>query len=167
MSWAGCASIGSTGCIRRTLNSPSALAPPLNAATATGAMAPAKATARRTTAGRTPGAGEGDGATHSGGRQAGRGAARFHHDSFQRALPQLADDEPHEEVLLLGSGTREQLAEQARALAPGAFALHLPDRGEGRVDLGQRRRVRWRGFGTCRPQRGKADRELPLADVTA
>jgi len=43
--------------------------------------------------------------------QRGRGGNRLDHDAFQRALAQLADEQAHEEVLLLGRGAHEELAQ--------------------------------------------------------
>jgi hypothetical protein len=40
------------------------------------------------------------------------------------ALPQFADDQAHEEILLVRRRPQEQLAQQRGALLGGAFALH-------------------------------------------
>ena len=80
-------------------------------------------------------AGEQDGRAHGRQRHAGGLRHRVGDDAGLRALPQLAADEPCEQVLLRRGGPREQLAQQSPARGGGAGARHLAERREGGVDL--------------------------------
>jgi hypothetical protein len=70
-------------------------------------------------------------APNDGGRHAGSGRNGVDHQAFERALPQLADQEPREEVGLARRRACEKLGQQRR-LAPGrsraARRRDLPER---------------------------------------
>ena len=67
---------------------------------------------------------------------------RVEHHAFERALPQLADDQPREEVLLVGAarGRRARRAARARAAAE-PLPLVRAQALERRVDFGERQRL--------------------------
>ena len=84
MSVAGCASIGWIGCSSVSRNVASPSLPDVSAAVATAPRSPASISARRTSIG----------------RDVGRLRDRVGHQRLQRSLPELAGQEPCEELLL-------------------------------------------------------------------
>ena len=92
------ASIGPTGCPTRSVNSDSAVSPPVRAAAATAGRSPPSIAARRTVAaGSARGLGDGVG-----------------HHPGERALPQLAAEEPAQERLLGLRCRGEQVRDEPR-----------------------------------------------------
>ena len=96
----------------------------------------------------------------------GRSGDCIEHDAFERALPQLADQQPDQEFLLVARRTSEQGLQRLRA--PGRRARTAQRRHvcDAAVDLVDRQRCR-----VCRPARlaglaqGRvADAEAPLRD---
>ena len=69
---------------------------------------------------------------------------RFDHQTFERALAQLADQETRQKFLLARRGAREELGEQTRALSRRSTAAGAGDLVERRIDLGQRETGRYR-----------------------
>ena len=126
----------------------SASLPPASAAAATAPSEPRSIIARRTSATGTEAA-PGD---------------RVGHHPFQRALPQLAGQQPEQEPLLGPGGPAEQLTDQRLARRRRPLPGHRPDRGERRVHLGQGQRGRSRGREPA-PQRRPADPDLPLRQL--
>ena len=117
---AGCASIGSTGCISRIGER----------------VERPRAAVERRARDRRDAAGEGRRAAHVRRRQAGRRGDRLEHHALERALAQLADDQPQQEVLLFRRGLLEQLLQQrlrVRAAAP--LPLRALESCEGAVDV--------------------------------
>jgi hypothetical protein len=93
--------------------------PSASAAWATGAREPVSITARRTSA-------TGSSAGHS-----------LDHQSFERALAQLADDEPQQELLLGPGGAGEERAQQTQAFGRRAGTALAHDLAQRVIDLGQ------------------------------
>ncbi len=93
------------------------------------------AAAERSCGDRRDGAGEGDRTAHLSRRQLRCGGDGFHHDSFERTLAQLTDDQPHQKILLVCRGSLEQLAQERSAPLGGAFTLHALELLESRVDI--------------------------------
>ena len=148
---AGCASIGSTGCISRMENCRAQSLPPLSAARATCGMPPAWR----------------GGAPHFGRGQSGSRGDRLQHHAFERALAQFTDDQAQQEVLLLGRGLFEQLVQLGLAGRGGALALDRLQALESVIDiLHGKARVR-RGMPIAALQGRIAQRQLALADVAA
>ena len=132
----------------RSRNSASAAAPPVSAAAATGPTAPRSIAARRTSAGGT-----------LGGRRHG-----VEHHALERSLPQLAGEQPAQQ-LLLAAVARPNSAGQPAPARPASPALRAPAMVvERRVDLadGQRRLGRRRRQVA---QRGPADAGAPLRQL--
>jgi len=171
MSSAGCASIGSTGCMSCTENCASAVAPPESAAAAT----------------RRDGAGEGDRAAHVGRRQVGRRGDRLDHDPSRAPWPQLADLPPADvrrAVAFAGASRRSPaaaLSGGATALAQfsvqthaaGAADARAAGRGHGR-GARRSRTAAWSSEARRRPRAGAQERRRRAAstrgnlnDVTA
>jgi len=90
------------------------------------------------------------------------------HDPFERALAQLAEQQPREKILLGRGRSREKLREQARPLGGGTFSLDLREACERFVDLREREPGRAGGRRGERVfQRRVADADLALSRVAA
>ncbi len=74
-------------------------------------------------------------AAHVGRRPVGRARHRFHQQPLERALAQLARDQPAEEALLLRRESQQQLAQQPLPPLRRAFAGRARDRIEDRMHL--------------------------------
>lgn len=65
---------------------------------------------------------------------------RLDHHTFERALPQLAKDEPDEELLLLPRRPRQEIVELAAFLFDRSRTAEPSDPVERRIDLPERQR---------------------------
>src|SRR5690606_24222916 len=105
-------------------------------------------------------------APHELGRDAGRPREGVLEHAFERPLTELADDQAHQEVALLRRGAREELAEQAIALAASALAALRTERAERRVGVEQRAGGVGRGREVAKArERGPAEPDFALAEL--
>jgi len=103
-------------------------------------------------------------APHALGIESRRTGHGLDHQSFQRPLTQLADQQAEQEFLLLRGALREQLTQQSVFRRGGAFARgpsHPPERGVQRAQL-EGGTVR-RPLGPRRPERGVPHADASLA----
>jgi hypothetical protein len=100
------------------------------------------------------------------GRHTSRTRDRLDHHAFQRALVQLAGQQPGQESALGGGGPAEQVGQQPPAARLGAGPSYRADLREHRIGLGhgQRRHSEPGGGRLVQqiPQRRVADPDLPL-----
>lgn len=110
-------------------------------------------------------AGQHEGAAHLVGRHLGRRGERFGHEPGESSLAQLAEDEAHEEALLLRRGAGEQAPQEARPLRGRARPGHRSDALERGIDLADSQRRLGRGAPRQRvAHRRAAQADPPLAE---
>src|SRR4051812_33326071 len=95
-----------------------------------------------------------------------RGGQRLGHEAREGPLAELAEDQAHEEILLLAGGAGEKAGEEPAALGRGAGAGRAGETLEGGVHLAQGER----GLGGDRlrhgaPDDGAAQADPPLAEL--
>ena len=81
-----------------------------------------------------------DGAPDVADREPGGFGDRLDHQAFERALAQLAEQQPDQKILLVGGRAGKQLTQQPRALGAGALAADLDEAIQRRVEIGKRER---------------------------
>jgi hypothetical protein len=113
---------------------------------------------------RAEGAAQHEGPPHLGRRHPGRSGHGLDHHPLERALAQLAGEQPDQEPLLGRGRPREQLAHQPPPLGLRPGAGQAADPLEGGVDLGHGEGRRGRRGGGV-PQRRPADPDLALAQL--
>jgi hypothetical protein len=113
-------------------------------------------------------AGKHGGLPNAGERNAGRARDRVHQHAFERALPQLAEQEADQKVLLVARGAAHELAHELRARRGRAGARRRRDGIERRVHVAhvERRRAGGRHVAE-RLQLRVADANPPLSRVAA
>jgi hypothetical protein len=148
---AGVASIGWTGRISWIAKRASPAAPSVSAAFATAASPPASIVARRTSpAGRLRG-----------------GCDRVEHHAFERALPELADDQAAEKIAFVVARAGKQRIELRGARARRALAARRLQATERCVHLGERQRFARALGGSRVAKRCVAEAELALRRLAA
>ena len=99
-------------------------------------------------------------------RHPGGGGERLGHEPGERSLAELAEDQPHQEILLLAGRADEEAGEEAASFGRGAGAGRGGDAPEGRVHLAQGERgLGGGGLRHGAPQGGAAQADPPLAQV--
>ena len=91
---------------------------------------------------------------------------RLRQHALERSLPQLADQEPREELLLVGGRAGEQRAQNALSCRARPAAGGRRDLLERPVDVDERQRRIARRLAAHAGDRGPADPRPPLPDAT-
>ena len=104
------------------------------------------------------------GAPHFRQRHAGDGRDRVDHDADERALPQLAHQQPHQKLLLLAGCAPEQRLQGSRASRARAAAANRRQFLEQAIDFDDVKAWSGRGVRRTGTQRRWTDADTPLAD---
>lgn len=110
-------------------------------------------------------AGHHDGATDGIGGEIGSFGEGFDHDTFERALADLAHEQSGKELLLGSGGAGQERVEKVAAAALGAGAFDGGEIGERVVQLVNAECGGFYGIGGCAAQRGPADADAALPGV--